>query len=139
MVFRAIYCSLFILFTEFSKSEVRNLSRTFQQHSLRLGQLWNYRLPRSIREIVLTMQVNEGLNTDIGILTCDISHVYNRVAKLQCRGPHMVSSRFCVDHELLYENIIVTLRRLRSLGWAYDTVIRSTMKTETYTGLFISP
>ena len=37
----------------------------------------------------------------------------------------MVSSRF-------YENIVVTLRRLRCLGWAYDTVIRSTMKTETY-------
>ena len=128
MVFRTVYCSLFLLFTEFPKSEVRSLSWTLQQHSRLLGQFWNYRLSRCVRKILLTMQASEGLNTDIGILT----HVCNWVVQLQCRGPNTVSSRFCLDHELLYENIVVTLRRLRCLGWAYDTVIRSTMKTETY-------
>jgi len=119
---------MFVLFTEFPKSEVCSLSRTLQQHSRLLGRLWNYRLSRRVRE----MQANEDLNTDIGILTCDIAHVCNRVVKLQFRGPHMISSRFCVDHEHFYEDIVVTLRRLRCVGWAYDTVIRSTMKTETY-------
>jgi len=117
------------MFIEFPKSEVSSLSGTLQHHIRLLGRLWNYGLSRRVREI-LTMQASEDLNTDRGILTCDIPHVCNRVVKLQFRVTHMVGSRFCVDHEHFYENTVVTLRRLRYLGWTYDTVIRSTMKTE---------
>lgn len=78
------------------------------------------------------MQKSEGLNTDIGILTCYISHIYNRVVKLQARGPHMVSGRFLCGPWTLNTRIAATLRRLHYIRWAYDTVIRSVMKTETY-------